>query len=193
MLSAVEPSSSTLTFAAPDPVPPASARSVSSTLTDSRSSPVSLPTRRLAPRLPVIRVPATSRSISAVGPSPFATAEPKVMPLLAQPESSPPRIVVSIVLPAPPLAASRQSALLPGIRTVLPVPDPAKPRESVAVTSSRLSRISELVPSASCSSTSPVASVKLERATLTLEREPSPIVTYSRPLPEKPPSPFGLV
>ena len=79
------------------------------------------------------------------------------------------------------------------MRTVLPIPEPPKPPESAATTSTMRSRIVALVPRPSCSITSPVASVKVERLMTTLEFDPSPIVTYSSPLPENPPRPLRFV
>jgi len=53
--------------------------------------------------------------------------DPKLRPLLAQLVSVLSTMVVATTFPAPPLAATRQSALLPGMITVLPSPVPAKP------------------------------------------------------------------
>ena len=45
------------------------------------------------------------------------------------------------------------------------------------------------VPSASCSRMSPGVPEKVESRTSTREVEPAPMLTYSRPLAEKPPRP----
>ena len=58
-------------------------------------------------------------------------------------------------MPAPPLAETRQSPLLPGMITVSPKPVPPKPVELLARRAPGAARRLALVPSASCSSTSP--------------------------------------